>query len=146
MKILVVLFFAMLSSGLFAQSVIVNPDGTHSVVHDHGVHKVIVNPDGTHSVVVGLGTNNILVNPDGTHSQIIDHGNSKIIVNPNGTHSILAKQGDFQKVMVRSNYAFQPITIKKRGGKMVILPDGSVIHFEKVKKKRISGTKKPSRF
>ena len=71
MKILIILFFAMLSSGLYAQSVIVNPDGTHSVVIDHGVHKVIVNPDGTHSVAVGLGTSNILINPNGTHSQII---------------------------------------------------------------------------
>ena len=84
MKILVILFFAMLSSGLYAQSVIVNPDGTH----------------------------------------------------PNGTHSILAKQGDFQQMTVRSNSANQPIIIKKRGGKLVILPDGSVIHFEKMKRKR----------
>lgn len=136
MKLLVLFFFAMLSSGLHAQSVIVNPDGTHSVVIDHGVHKIIVNPDGTHSLAVSPGTGNILVNPDGTHSKVIGEGNSKIIVNPNRTHSILAKQGDFQQMTVRSNSANQPIIIKKRGGKLVILPDGSVIHFEKVKRKR----------
>lgn len=141
MKVLVILFFLLIPVGLFAQSVMIYPDGTHSVVHDHGIHKVIVNPDGTHAVVVDLGTNNILVNPDGTHSQIIDHRNSNIIVNSNGTHSILAKRGNFQQVLVRSNYAFQPITLKKRGGKMVILPDGSVIHFEKVKTKRMSKIK-----
>ncbi|WP_192349736.1 hypothetical protein [Algoriphagus sp. Y33] len=51
MKILVLLFFAMLSSELYAQSVIVNPDGTHSVVHGHGDSKVMVNPNGTHSIL-----------------------------------------------------------------------------------------------
>jgi quinol monooxygenase YgiN len=40
--------------------VIVNPDGTHSVV----TGNVVVNPNGTHSVISG----NLLVNPDGTHS------------------------------------------------------------------------------
>ena len=136
MKLLAVLFFAMLSSGLYAQSIIVNPDGTHSVVHEHGDNQVIVNPNGTHAVIMGSGTSKIMVNPDGTHSLIIGDGNSKIIVNPSGTHSILSKQGDFQQMTVRSNSANQPNIIKKRGGKMVILPDGSVIHFEKVKKKR----------
>lgn len=136
----------MISVGLFAQSIIINPDGTHSVLIDHGVHKVIVSPDGTHSVVVGTENNNILVNLDGTHSQIINQGNSKIIVNPNGTHSILAKQGSFQQVLIRPNSEYQPIIIKKRGDKIVILPDGSVIHFEKVKKKRMEKTRKSSRF
>tara|TARA_R110002020_G_scaffold436722_1_gene646871 strand:+ start:6504 stop:6887 length:384 start_codon:yes stop_codon:yes gene_type:complete len=126
----------MLSSGLYAQSVIVNPDGTHSVVIDHGVHKVIVNPDGTHSVAVGLGTSNILINPNGTHSQIIGNRNSKIIVNPNGTHSILFSQNNSKQAAANPNSANQPIIIKKRGGKLVILSDGSVIHFEKVKRKR----------
>ncbi len=126
----------MLSSGLYAQSVIVNPDGTHSVVIDHGVHKVIVNPNGTHSVAVSSGTGNILVNPDGTHTQIMGEGNSKIIVNPNGTHSILATQGDFQRVLVHPNSGSQPFLFKKRGTKIIILPDGSILHFKKVKKKR----------
>lgn len=142
MKILVILFFAMLSSGLFAQSVIVNPDGTHSVVIDHGVHKVIVNPNGTHSVAVSSGTSNIVVNPDGTHSQIIGNGNSKIIVNPNGTHSILSTQGNFQRVIANPNSGYQPLFVKKWGNKMIILPDGSILHFKKVKQKRKSKTKK----
>ncbi|TXE03733.1 hypothetical protein [Algoriphagus aquimarinus] len=141
MKILVILFFAMLSSGLYAQSVIVNPDGTHSVVIDHGVHKVIVNPNGTHSVAVSSGTSNIIVNPDGTHSQIIGNGNSKIIVNPNGTHSILTTQGNFQRVIANPNSGSQPFFFKKRGSKMIILRDGSILHFKKVKQKRKSRTK-----
>lgn len=57
--------------------VIVNPDGTHSVV----TGNVIVNPNGTHSVIHG----NVIVNPNGTHSVL--HGN--ILVNPNGTHSVI---------------------------------------------------------
>jgi quinol monooxygenase YgiN len=71
--------------------VVVNPDGTHSVisgnviVNPNGTHtvvpgSVIVNPDGTHSVPTG----NVIVNPNGTHSVIT--GN--VIINPNGTHSV----------------------------------------------------------
>ncbi|WP_192350734.1 hypothetical protein [Algoriphagus sp. Y33] len=136
MKVLVLLFFAMLSSGLYAQAVIVNPDGTHSVVLGHGDSKIIVNPNGTHSVIMGSGTNKIIVNPDGTHSPIMGEGNSKIIVNPNGTHSILFSPDNSQQVVAKPNSAYQPIIIKKRGTKMIILPDGSVIHFKKVKKKK----------
>lgn len=137
----------MLSSGLFAQSVIVNPDGTHSVVIDHGVHKVIVNPDGTHSVAVNPGSNNILVNPDGTHSQIIGNGNSKIIVNPNGTHSILFSQDDSQQVAAKPYSGYPFFFFKKRGTKTIILPDGSVLHFKKVNKKNKSQiNNRPSRF
>lgn len=65
--------------------VIVNPDGTHSVVHG----SVIVNPNGTHSVIHGSGSNAVIVNPDGTHS--VKHGS--VIVNPNGTHSTIHKTG-----------------------------------------------------
>lgn len=57
--------------------VIVNPDGTHSVV----TGNVIVNPDGTHSVLMG----NVIVNPNGSHSVI--HGN--ILVGPDGSHTFL---------------------------------------------------------
>jgi|GEM_PF-1768141 len=46
-----------------------------------GQAQIVVNPDGSHSVVIG----NIVVNPNGTHSVIM--GN--IVVNPNGTHSVL---------------------------------------------------------
>lgn len=43
---------------------------------------IIVNPDGTHSVVTG----NVVVNPDGTHSVI----NGSTILNPNGTTSTIS--------------------------------------------------------
>lgn len=57
--------------------VVVNPDGTHSVV----VGNVVVNPDGTHSVIAG----NVIVNSNGTHSVIV--GNT--LVNPDGSHSAI---------------------------------------------------------
>lgn len=126
----------MLSSGLYAQSIIINPDGTHSVVIDHGVHKVIVNPNGTHSVAVSSGISNIIVNPDGTHSQIMGEGTSKIIVNPNEPHSTVTTQGDSQRVLIHPNSGFQPFFFKKQGDKMIILPNGSILHFKKMKKKR----------
>ena len=58
--------------------VVINPDGTHSVV----TGNVIVNTDGTHSVITG----NIVVNPNGTHSVIA--GN--VLVSPSGTHSLIS--------------------------------------------------------
>ena len=61
--------------------IVVNPDGTHSVV----VGNVAVNPNGTHSVIVG----GVAVNSDGTHSTAV--GN--VIVNPNGTHSTIVGSG-----------------------------------------------------
>lgn len=57
--------------------VVVNPDGTHSVV----VGNVVVNPDGTHSVIAG----NVIVNSNGTHSVIV--GNT--LINPDGSHSAI---------------------------------------------------------
>lgn len=97
-------------------------------------------------ISVGLFAQSIIINPDGTHSVLIDYGVHKVIVNPDGTLSILAKQGNFQQVLICPNSEYQPIIIKKRGDKIVILPDGSVINFEKVKKKRMEKTRKPSRF
>ncbi len=58
--------------------VVVNSDGSHSVV----TGNVIVNSDGSHSIMSG----NVIVNPNGTHSVIA--GN--VIINPNGTHSVIA--------------------------------------------------------
>lgn len=57
--------------------VVVNPDGSHSVV----AGNIVINPNGTHSVIAG----NVVINPNGTHSVIT--GN--VVVNPNGTHSVL---------------------------------------------------------
>ncbi|QEC51100.1 hypothetical protein EDD80_101437 [Anseongella ginsenosidimutans] len=69
-----ILFMALLAlGGTMAQAqVVVNPDGSHSVVHG----SVIINPNGTHSVIHG----SVVVNPDGTHSVLA----GPVIINPNG--------------------------------------------------------------
>lgn len=57
-------------------------------------HTVVVNPDGTHSVVINNGNTSTIVNPDGTHSIAINNGNTTTIVNPDGTHSVVIKNGE----------------------------------------------------
>ncbi|HTN21681.1 MAG TPA: hypothetical protein VL125_14455 [Pelobium sp.] len=59
------LFITFISYGAFAQSVIVNADGTHSTIIDNGATKTIVNPNGTHSTVIENGETKIIVNPNG---------------------------------------------------------------------------------
>ena len=56
-------------------------------------HTVIVNPDGTHSVAIQTGSNITVVNPDGTHSTGLLTGSSTTIVNPNGTHTTVIENG-----------------------------------------------------
>lgn len=70
MKVFLLIFFVVFVQAIFSQTVVVNPDGTHSTIHGN----IVVNPNGTHSVLNG----NVVVNPDGSHS--IVHGN--IILNP----------------------------------------------------------------
>ena len=45
-------------------------------------HTVIVNPDGTHSVAIQTGSNITVVNPDGTHTTFIENGVSAICAEP----------------------------------------------------------------
>ena len=68
-------------------TVIVNPDGTHSVAIQTGSNITVVNPDGSHSTGIQTGNNITVVNPDGTHSTGIQTGNIITVVNPDGTHS-----------------------------------------------------------
>jgi hypothetical protein len=74
-KVLLLLASSIVASGSYAQ-IIVNPDGTHSVVHG----DVIVNPDGTHSVRHG----NVIVSPNGRHSTVHTLGKNRITINLNG--------------------------------------------------------------
>lgn len=62
----VVLFLAF--NWMQAQTVQVNPDGTHTVIHEGETTTVEVNPDGTHSVIHHNKENSVRVNPDGTHT------------------------------------------------------------------------------
>ena len=77
-----------------AQSILVNPDGTHSVIHDHGATSIVINPNGTHSVVFNNGSTSIMVNPDGTHSTIVRNGNTGTVIHPNGMHSVFVTDSD----------------------------------------------------
>ena len=84
-----------MSLSAYAQhTVIVNPDGTHSVAIQTGSNITVVNPDGSHST--GIQTGNIItvVNPDGTHSTGLLTGSSTTIVNPDGTHTTFIETGN----------------------------------------------------
>lgn len=77
-----------------AQTIQVNPDGTHTVIFDHGSTSTQVNPDGTHSVIFNHGSTSTQVNPDGTHTVILHNGNTSTQVNPDGTHTLIFNSGN----------------------------------------------------
>jgi len=92
-QIFLPLLFLFTMCNLVAQNVVVNPDGTHSIVIDNGSTKTIVNPNGTHSTVIDNCSTKIVVNPNGTHSIVVGSGRIKTVVNPDGTHSIFIDNG-----------------------------------------------------
>jgi hypothetical protein len=98
-QMLTFLFITFISYGAFAQSVIVNADGTHSIIIDNGATKSIVNPNGTHSTIIDNGATKTIANPNGTHSIIIDNGATKTIANPNGTHSTIIDNGPTKTIV-----------------------------------------------
>lgn len=101
MKKHLILSFLLCATGVArAQvSIIVNPDGTHSVLHQNGNTGVVVNPDGSHSVLHQNGSTAVLVNPNGTHSVVPNTDtNPTVLVNPNGTHSIIQRTGSITTV------------------------------------------------
>ena len=76
-----------------AQSVIVNPDGTHSIAigGQGGAPTIIVNPNGTHTVVHKSAGHSIAVGPDGKHTVVVgdDKPGPKVIVHPDGRHTVI---------------------------------------------------------
>jgi len=93
-----------MSLSAYAQhTVVVNPDGTHSVAIQTGSNITVVNPDGSHST--GIQTGNIItvVNPDGTHSTGILTGSSTTIVNPNGTHTTVIENGNDKTIALNKD-------------------------------------------
>ena len=69
-----------MSLSAYAQhTVLVNPDGTHSVAIQTGSNITVVNPDGTHSTGILTGSSTTNVNPDGTHTTVIENGNDNTI-------------------------------------------------------------------
>ena len=86
-RILICLLFSVSLSAYAQNAVVINPDGTHSVIVNNGSVSTVVNPDGTHSTAIMNGNSTTVVNPDGTHSVIVNNGNVSTVVNPDGTHS-----------------------------------------------------------
>ena len=83
MRRILLSLLCMVSISAYAQhTVVVNPDGTHSVVINSGNSTTIVNPDGTHSVVINSGNSTTIVNPYGSHTVVMNNGNSATKVNP----------------------------------------------------------------
>ena len=66
-------------------------------------HTVLVNPDGTHSVAIQTGNNITVVNPDGTHSTGILTGSSTTIVNPDGTHTTFIETGNDNTIALKKD-------------------------------------------
>ena len=92
--ILICLLFFLGLSAYAQHTVVVNPDGTHSVIVNNGNVSTIVNQDGTHSTAIMNGNSSTIVNPDGTHSTAIMNGSNITIVNSDGTHSTVIRSGD----------------------------------------------------
>ena len=83
MRRLLLSLLCTVSLSAYAQhTVVVNPDGTHSIAINNGNTSTIVNPNGTHSTAIHNGNSTILVNPDGAHTVVIDNENSATKVNP----------------------------------------------------------------
>ena len=83
MKRIHVFFLCLMSLSAYAQhTVVVNPDGTHSVAIQTGSNITVVNPDGTHSTGIQTGSSTTIVNPDGTHTTVIENGVSAICAEP----------------------------------------------------------------
>jgi len=96
------------AGAMHSQTVQVNPDGTHTVIHQtesstsvqvnpDGTHTVRtgnaqVNPNGTHTVIQASETTSVQVNTDGTHTTIQHSETNSVQVNPDGTHTLLAKR------------------------------------------------------
>ena len=76
--------------------IVVNPNGSHSIIHTTGgAHSIVIVADGRHSVVFGLdqpGAPKIIVHPDGKHSVVHSTGTHSVMVGPNGAHVVMVNQ------------------------------------------------------
>jgi hypothetical protein len=96
MKRILLCLLCFMSLSAYAQhTVVVNPDGTHSVAIQTGNNITVVNPDGTHST--GIQTGNIItvVNPDGTHTTVIENGVSAIYAQPTNIFRDIPQQVEY---------------------------------------------------
>ena len=95
MKHILLCLLCFMSLSAYAQhTVVVNPDGTHSVAIQTGNTITVVNSDGTHSTAIQTGNILTVVHPNGTHATGILTGSSTTIVNPDGTHTTVIENGN----------------------------------------------------
>jgi hypothetical protein len=97
-----------------AQSIVVNPDGSHSIMVHTGNASTIINSNGSHATVINHGSTSIIVNPDGTHSTAFNHGSVSIIVGPTGMHStVFHNDGAIQQLSKVNSDELDPIFVNK---------------------------------
>lgn len=102
MKRILLCLLCFMSLSAYAQhTVVVNPDGTHSVAIQTGSNITVVNPDGSHSTGIQTGNSTTIVNPDGTHTTVIE----------NGSNNITALNRDFLDRVVVSAICAEPANI-----------------------------------
>ena len=102
MKRILLCLLCFMSLSAYAQhTVVVNPDGTHSVAIQTGNNITVVNPNGTHSTGIQTGNNITVVNPDGTHTTVIE----------NGSNNTTALNRDFLDRVVVSAICAEPANI-----------------------------------
>ena len=102
MKRILLCLLCFMSLSAYAQhTVVVNPDGTHSVAIQTGNNITVVNPDGTHSTGILTGSSTTIVNPDGTHTTVIE----------NGSNNTTALNRDFLDRVVVSAICAEPANI-----------------------------------
>ncbi|MBO9593898.1 MAG: hypothetical protein J7599_13405 [Niabella sp.] len=123
-RTLLLIIAAILVHPAIAQTVIINSDGTHSVVIDNGATKTVVNPNGTHSTIINNGNTQTIVNPDGTHSTVINNGTTKTIVKPNGTHSTIINNGNTQTIV--NPDGTHSTVIDNGTTKTIVKPNGAI--------------------
>jgi hypothetical protein len=98
-RFLFISFFVATACLVNGQTIVVNPDGTHSVMigsQQAGSPGIIVHSNGQHSVVHKTGAHSIVVGPDGGHSVMVGSdqpGSPKIIVHLDGKHSVMHSTG-----------------------------------------------------
>jgi hypothetical protein len=98
-----------------AQSIVVNPDGTHSIMVTTGNASTIINSNGSPATVINNGSTSVIVNPDGTHSTAFNNGNTSIVVGPTGMHSIIFhNQSTVRQIGNENSRELEPIFVKRR--------------------------------
>src|SRR4030042_1315984 len=72
----IVAFGLMTVNYTYAQTIQVNPDGTHTIIFDNGSTSTQINPDGTHTIYMNQGNHIVKINPDGTNATIFNYGDN----------------------------------------------------------------------